>query len=167
MEGTPTQKSPIFQKGTLQGIIHNTSTAKMMHGKTTGNCSLERLGIGSKMFIPSSSNLVFEPGDASFEELLEPRRPTIYVTSNWYLRYTSWLEGTFSTIPRDGMFLIEEGEIGQSIQKLRISDNMLRMVANIEALGKSPRQIRWWEVTTPTFIPFVRIKDVTMTAATQ
>ena len=65
------------------------------------------------------------------------------------------------------MFLIENGEIGQSIQKLRISDNILRMVANIEALGKLPRQIRWWEVTTPTFIPFVRIKDVTMTAATQ
>jgi PmbA protein len=167
VEGTPTQKSPIFQKGTLQGIIHNASTAKMMQAKTTGNCSIARFGIGSKMFVPSPSNLVFEPGDASFDELLEPNRPTIYVTSNWYLRYTSRLEGSFSTIPRDGMFLIENGEISQSIQKLRISDNILRMVANIEALGKSPRQIRWWEVTTPTFIPFVRIKDATMTAATQ
>lgn len=166
-EGTPTQISPIFQRGILQGVVHNASTARMMQAKSTGNCQLVNFGIGSKLIVPGPTNTIFSPGDASFEELLEPQRPTIYVTSNWYLRYTSQLEGTFSTIPRDGMFIIEKGEIGQSIQKLRIADNLLRMIANIEAMGKTPRQIRWWEVDTPTFIPFVRIKDVPMTAATQ
>jgi predicted Zn-dependent protease len=65
------------------------------------------------------------------------------------------------------MFLIEKGEIGQPIQKLRITDNLLRMLKNIDGLGRDVQQIRWWEVETPTFIPFLRIKDVPMTAATQ
>jgi PmbA protein len=166
-EGTPTQKSPLFQQGVLQGIVHNVTSARMTQTKSTGNCQLVNFGLGSKLVVPANTNIVFSEGDASFEELLEPQRPTIYVTSNWYLRYTSQLEGTFSTIPRDGMFLIEKGEIGQPIQKLRIADNLLRMYANIEALGKTTRQVQWWEVETPTFIPFVRVKAVPMTAATQ
>jgi PmbA protein len=166
-EGTPTQKSPIFQQGVLQGVVHNASSARMTQAKSTGNCQLVNFGMGSKLVVPAFSNVVFSEGDSSFEELLEPQRPTIYVTSDWYMRYTNQLEGTFSTIPRDGMFLIEKGEIGQPIQKLRIADNLLRMYANIEALGKTSRQVQWWEVATPTFIPFVRVKDVPMTAATQ
>ncbi|MFX1402859.1 MAG: TldD/PmbA family protein [Promethearchaeota archaeon] len=166
-EGTPTQRSPLFEKGTLQGVVHNASSARVEKTKSTGNCQLVLFGMGSRFVVPSSTNLVFSEGDASFEELLEPRRPAIYVTSNWYLRYTSQLEGTFSTIPRDGMFLIEKGEIGEPIQKLRIADNLLRMYANIEALGKLVQQVKWWEVDTPTFTPFVRVKDVPMTAATQ
>jgi PmbA protein len=166
-EGTPTQKSPIFLDGTLQGVVHNATSARMQQTKSTGNCQLVNFGMGSKFVVPAATNLVFSAGDASFDELLEPKRPTIYVTSNWYLRYTSQLEGTFSTIPRDGMFLIEKGEIGHPIQKLRIADNLLRMYANIQALGKSTRQVKWWEVDTPTFIPFIRVKDVPMTAATQ
>jgi PmbA protein len=112
--------------------------------KSTGNCQLVIFGIGSRFLVPNSTNLVFSEGDASFEKLLEPQRPTIYVTSNWYIRFTSQLEGTFSTIPRDGMFLIENGEISQPIQKPRIADYLLRMYANIEALGNSVRQVKWW-----------------------
>ncbi len=166
-EGTPTQRTPIFQNGTLQKLVHNASTGRIMKTTSTGNCQLVPFYLGSKIVRPGPTNLVFKGGSQSFDELLESSRPTIYVTSNWYLRYTSYIEGTFSTIPRDGMFLIEKGEIGQPIQKLRITDNLLRMLENIDGLGREVQQIRWWEVLTPTFIPFLRIKDVPMTAATQ
>ncbi|MFX1474074.1 MAG: TldD/PmbA family protein [Promethearchaeota archaeon] len=166
-EGTPTQRTQIIRKGTLEQLVHNTSSSRMLQTKSTGNCQLAQFFIGSKLMIPGPTNIVFKQGEQSFEELLEPARPTIYVTSNWYLRYTSALEGTFSTIPRDGMFLIEKGEIGQPIQKLRITDNLVRMLGAIDGLGREVRQIRWWEVNTPTFIPFIRIRDVSMTAATQ
>jgi PmbA protein len=166
-EGTPTQRTPIVQKGVLEKLVHNASTGRMMQTSSTGNCQLVRYYLGSKIVRPGPTNLVFKGGQQSFEELLEPSRPTIYVTSNWYLRYTSYIEGTFSTIPRDGMFLIEKGEIGKPIQKLRITDNLLRMLNNIDGLGRDVQQIRWWEVITPTFIPFLRIRDVPMTAATQ
>jgi PmbA protein len=166
-EGTPTQRTPIFKEGILQSLVHNASTGRMMQTSSTGNCQLMAFYLGTKLMVPGSTNRVFQGGDQSFEELLEPSRPTLYVTSNWYLRYTSYIEGTFSTIPRDGMFLIEKGEIGQPIQKLRITDNLLRILKNIDGLGRDLQQIRWWEVLTPTFIPFIRIRDASMTAATQ
>ncbi|MHA1911576.1 MAG: TldD/PmbA family protein [Candidatus Kariarchaeaceae archaeon] len=167
IEGTNTQQTPLFDKGALVGIVHNATSAKMFGTQSTGNSQLLEFWTGAKLLVPGATNYVFEPGDNSFEELLESSKPTIYVTSNWYLRYTNQIEGLFSTIPRDGMFIIEDGEISKPIQKLRITDNLLRMINNIEAIGKEIRQVKWWEVYTPTFISPMRIKDVPMTAATQ
>ncbi|MFQ5819748.1 MAG: TldD/PmbA family protein [Candidatus Heimdallarchaeota archaeon] len=160
-EGHPTQKTLIIEKGTLKGVIYNTSTARKAGTESTGNAGLVS---------PSNHNVVFEPGGHSFEELLERAceggNQAIYVTNCWYLRYTSMLDGTFSVIPRDGMFLIEKGEITRPIRELRISDDMLTMLANVDAMENQTTQIRSWEVDTPTFIPTVLVKDVNFSAGT-
>ncbi len=168
VEGTPSGKTTLIENGFLKGILHNTSTAKQFGSKTTGNSTFYSLGIGSKFLAPAPSNIVFKEGDYHFEEMIhESRKPTIYVTSNWYTRFTNMLEGSFSTIPRDGMFLIQRGKILKPVEKLRISDNIHGMLNRIEAIGKKIIQIKWWEVPTPTFLPAIKIKDVNMTAATQ
>ena len=168
VEGTPTNKTPIIEKGVLVGIIHNTTTGMMMQASSTGNSELMDLGTGSKILAPAPTNMVFPQGKQSFDEIVaDSKKPTIYVTSNWYTRYTNMLEGKFSSIPRDGMFLIENGEIKKPVRKLRIADNLLRMSKNICAIGNDRKQIRWWEVGTPTFIPTIKIADCNITAATQ
>lgn len=167
-EGMATEKTPIVRKGVLAGLIHNTSTAKIMQAKSTGNSEFVDFGTGSKLLAPSSTNIVYTNGDQSLEEIIEEsRKPTIYVTSNWYTRFTNMLEGSFSTIPRDGMFLIEDGEIKKPVRKLRLADNLIRMSKNITAIGNDRRQIFWWEVYTPTFIPTIKVSDCKITAATQ
>ncbi|MGY5861481.1 MAG: TldD/PmbA family protein [Candidatus Thorarchaeota archaeon] len=165
-EGTPTRSNNIYEKGVLKSFLHNTSTARMFETESTGSSDLVGLGQSLRMLLPNTSNIVFENGDRSFEELLEGNKPTIYVTSNWYTRFTNYQTGEFSTIPRDAMFLIEKGEM-KPIKNVRISDSMLRMFANITAFGNDRRQVYWWEVDTPTFIPSVRIADCRITAATQ
>ncbi|MFQ6123802.1 MAG: TldD/PmbA family protein [Candidatus Heimdallarchaeota archaeon] len=160
-EGHPTQKTLLIEKGTLKGVIHNTSTAQKAGTKSTGNAGLVS---------PTNHNVVFKPGAHSFEELLERAceggTQAIYVTNCWYLRYTSMLDGTFSVIPRDGMFLVEKGEIARPIRELRISEQMLTMLRNVKAMENQTKQIRSWEVETSTFIPTVLVKDVTFSAGT-
>ncbi len=165
-EGTPTQQTEIVKEGVLRSFVHNTSTAMMYETNSTGSSQMMALGQGLKMLLPNTSNIVFDNGDHSFDELAENSKPTIYVTSNWYTRFQNYQTGEFSTIPRDAMFLIENGEM-KPIKNLRISDNTMRMFANIDALGNDRKQIYWWEVATPTFIPSVRVKDCRMSAATQ
>ena len=77
------------------------------------------------------------------------------------------MEGIFSTIPRDGIFLIENGEIQKPVRKLRLSENLLGMLSRIEAIGKDIKQINWWEVGIPTFIPTIKVADCNLSAATQ
>ena len=166
VEGTPTQRTTIFDRGVLKSFLHNTTTAKLYETKSTGSSELVSFGQGLKMLLPAPSNTVFDNGTTSVSELLEGNRPTIHVTCNWYTRWQNYQTGEFSTIPRDAMFLVKGGR-SKPIKNLRISDNILRMFANIMALGNDRKQIYWWEVETPTFIPSVRIADCRMTAATQ
>ncbi len=158
-EGHPTGRNVLVENGILKGFIHNTSTAKKAGTVSTGNAGL---------VFPQNTNVFFEPGDHSFEELMEisKDKPTIYITNNWYTRFTSYADGIFSTIPRDGMFIIENGEISKPVRELRISDTMFNIFGNIKAMGKDIKQIKSWEVAIPTFIPAVLLEDINITAAT-
>lgn len=168
VEGTPSNQTPIIKDGVLVGLIHNTSTGKIMRTESTGNSSFVNFGVGSKLLAPAPTNMIYQPGDHSPEEIIEEsKKPSIYVTSNWYTRYTNMLEGEFSTIPRDGMFLIKDGEIQKPIRKLRLADNLLDMTKRIEAIGKDVQQIHWWEVNTPTFVPTIKVSNCNFTAATK
>jgi PmbA protein len=164
-EGTPSQRTTIIEDGVLKAFVHNTSTARMYETSSTGSSTPVSMMRGIRMLLPSYSNIVFKNGDKSLSELLDNDKPTIYVTSNWYTRFQNSLTGEFSTIPRDAMLLYEKGEI-KPIKNLRISDNILRMFVNIDALGNNRKQIFWWEVRTPTIIPSVRVSDCRMSAAT-
>ena len=158
-EGHPTGRNIIVENGVLKGFIHNTSTAKKAGTTSTGNAGI---------VFPQNSNIFFEPGKNSFEELLEVSKdkPTLYITNNWYTRFTSFVDGVFSSIPRDGMFLVENGEISQPIRELRITDTMLNIFKNIKAMTKESIQIKTWEVPQPVFIPYILVEDVNLTAAT-
>jgi len=168
LEGTPRKKLPLFEDGVLKNYVHNTTSAKMFQAESTGNAALIDIGIGaSKLMGPANSNIVFNNGDHSFDELLESSRKTIFVTCNWYTRYTSRISTEYSTIPRDAAFLVENGELSTPLKNFRISDNILRQFANIDAMGNNRVQIKWWEVVIPTWIPSLRIKDCRITTATQ
>ncbi|MDH4214154.1 MAG: TldD/PmbA family protein, partial [Candidatus Thorarchaeota archaeon] len=165
-EGTPSKTITVIENGILKTLVHNTTTARMFDTESTGSSRLARMFMGMKMLLPGPSNIIFENGDQNFDELADVTRPTIYVTCNWYSRFQNYQVGDFSTIPRDAMFIVKKGEM-TPIKNMRISDNTMRMMANIDALGKDRTQVFWWEVRTPTFIPTMRIRDCRMTAATQ
>ncbi|MHA1147173.1 MAG: TldD/PmbA family protein [Promethearchaeota archaeon] len=182
-EGVKSQKTPLIENGKFIGMIQNTSSAKIWKWlnwlkfnfkqgfRSTGNSYLGGLmdeDIGPKVLAPIPSNYVYSPGDFSLEEIIsESKRPTIYITSNWYTRFTNYMEGRFSTIPRDGMFLIENGEIKKPVRKLRLSETLTGMLKRITAIGKDQKQINWWEVATPTFIPTIKVADCNITTATE
>jgi len=59
--------------------------------------------------------------------------------------------------------LIENGEIKKSLKNIRVSDNMLNLLRNIDGCSKNKEQIKSWEAETPTITPEVLIKDVNIT----
>lgn len=182
-EGTPSKSTPLITDGRFSGLIHNTSTAKLWRlintvklkfwrkTETTSNSKLGPMGMmGSEQdprsLLPSPSNYRFQPGDHSLEEMKSnSSKPTIYMTSNWYTRFTNMREGEFSTVPRDAMFLIEDGEIKKPVRNLRLTGNLLDICSKIEAIGEDIKQVKWWEVETPTFIPHIKIKNCRFTKA--
>jgi len=156
-EGVPTKRNIIVEKGILKTYLHNSTTAKKFGAETTANAGL---------IMPTPWNLVVEPGEKPFEETLSEIDDGIYVTNNWYLRYQNYQKGDFSTIPRDGMFQIKNGQIANPVRDLRISDNMLKIFQNVRELSKERLWIKWWEVPIPTLAPYAIVEDLNFTKST-
>ncbi len=156
-EGVPTKTTNIIENGVLKTYLLNTSYAKKYGMENTANAGL---------IMPRPWNLYVQPGDFEDVEIFDIQHG-LYVTNIWYTRFQNYVKGDFSTIPRDGIFLIEHGEIKKAVKNIRISDNIQRMLMNIDALGKHVHQIHWWEAETPVFTPYIRIRNVGITRATQ
>ena len=156
-EGVPTKNTMIIENGILRTYLLNHSYAKKYGLETTGNAGI---------VMPRPWNLYVDPGDYPQVEVFDVKKG-IYVTNIWYTRFQNYLTGDFSTIPRDGIFLVENGEIKKSIKNVRISDNIERMLMNIDAIGNEIYQIHWWECEIPVNVPYLRINDVGITRATK
>ena len=154
MEGVPRRRVPIVDHGTVVGYLHNTSTAAKFKTETTASAGI---------VAPHATNLDIAAGDSTLEEMISSVTKGIYVTNDWYLRYQNMATGDFSAIPRDAMFLIENGKITKPLREMRISDSIPRMLANISSLTKDRQWIKWWEVETPTLTPAAVIEKVKFT----
>jgi len=154
-EGVPTRENIFIDHGVLKTYLHNTSTAKIFDTETTANAGL---------VMPNPWNIEMEPGDMNKGELFKQVKKGLYLTNTWYTRFQNYAKGDFSTIPRDGIFLIENGEVKQSLKDIRISDNVLNMLNNITAISKERQHVHWWgEADPPSLSPYVLIKNVHIT----
>lgn len=154
-EGAPTRENVFIDHGVLKTYLHNTSTAKIFKTETTGNAGL---------VVPNPWNIEMKAGDMSKDELFKQVKKGLYLTNTWYTRFQNYAKGDFSTIPRDGIFLVENGEIKQSLKDIRVSDNVLNMLNNISSISKERQHVHWWgEADPPSLSPYVLIKNVHIT----
>jgi len=114
---------------------------------------------------PHPWNLEVSPGDSSFDEMVREMKRGIVLTSNWYTRFKNYRTGEFSTVPRDGAYLVENGKITRALKGMRAGDDLIRMFSSVELLSKAREWIQWWEVDTPTLCPWMLIGGVTITRA--
>jgi PmbA protein len=163
-EGYPCQHTPLIVKGKLENYLHTSYTAAKYRARLTGNAHFEA---GIAGMVPAARNLIIEAGEEKIEDLFEEAQTGLYITNNWYTRFQNYQTGDFSTICRDGVFEIKNGKLGNPVNGLRVSDNMLRILQSIEALSRQREWIRWWEVPTPTLLPHTLVKDVGMTTTSK
>jgi PmbA protein len=155
-EGVGTRSNKIIENGVLRCYLHNLTTASKWKVKDTGNAGF---------VTPHPWNLEIGSGDATYEEMVGEMKKGIVLTSNWYTRFKNYRTGEFSTVPRDGAYLVERGKIVKPLKGMRMGDDLERMFSSVTMLSKHREWIRWWEVDTPTLCPWMLIDGVTMTRA--
>ncbi|MFH1399705.1 MAG: TldD/PmbA family protein [Candidatus Woesearchaeota archaeon] len=153
-EGTPTKNKQIIQNGKLKTYLHNTSTGKRHNTTTTGNAGI---------LSPEPFNLVLEAGKVSKQEMIESVKLGVYLTNVWYTRFQNYNTGDFSTIPRDGAFLIKNGKLVHPVKELRVSDNLLNILKSTAILTKETKQVFGWEVNIPVVTPIALVNGVRVT----
>jgi len=169
-EGLGTRPNVLVQKGILKTYLHNTSTATRYKAASTANAAFHHFRDGGGpggIITPGPWNLHMLPGTKTVDKLFGAVDRGLYVTNIWYTRYQNYVAGDFSTIPRDGIFLIEKGEVKGPVRDLRISENMRSFYQRVAALSNEGRQIHSWECETPTVQPYALVESVNVSRSTQ
>jgi PmbA protein len=144
----------LIENGVLKSYLHNTSTSRKLNQKPTGNAGI---------VYPMPWKIEVKKGDYGFDEMIKELKEGLIVTNTWYTRYTSFVEGTFSTLPRDAIFYVKNGRIEGFAKNLRINSNFLDFFKNIDAMGKRQEEVKWWESFLPVKIPPLLVEDVLIT----
>jgi len=155
-EGVSTRTNKIIDGGVLKGYLHNLTTAKKWKTESTGSAGF---------VTPHAWNLEVGAGDSSYDEMVKEMKKGIILTSNWYTRFKNYRTGEFSTVPRDGAYLVEGGKIVRSLKGMRAGDDLHRMLTSVQLISKNREWVQWWEVDTPTLCPWLLIDGMTITRA--
>lgn len=155
-EGVATKSNLIIGAGMLRGYLHNLTTARKWKTKSTGSAGF---------VTPHAWNIEVGKGDSSHDEMVKEMKRGIILTSNWYTRFNNYRTGEFSTVPRDGAYLVENGKVVKALKGMRAGDDLQRLFSSVRLLSKAREWIQWWEVDTPTLCPWMLIDGVTITRA--
>jgi TldD protein len=129
-EGIQTQKTPLIEKGTLTGLMHNRETACKLNMEPTGNARTENFRFEP---IIRMRNTYLAPKDRTFKELVED------VDFGYYLKSfrggQANLDGTFQVGVQEA-YEIVKGELGAPVRNTSISGNTLETLHEIDAVGR-------------------------------
>ena len=111
-----------IEKGVLKNVYYDAVTAR-------------RQKVPPSTATPNMS-LVVEGATQTIEEMVKSTKRGLLVTFFWYLRPVDTLTLLNTGMTRDGLFLIENGEIAGPVQNFRWNMSPLVAFANISAIGK-------------------------------
>jgi len=163
-EGAPTRRTVLVKDGILKTYLHSTSTARRFRTKSTssaGSLVPERFKVAMQ---PVPFHPVLKAGRWSTEEMVEDTKRGLYLNHTWYTRFQNYSTGDFSTIPRDAILRIEDGQIVGAAKNVRVSDNLMGLWKSVDALSKDTEEIYWWDdATPPSTLPSARARNVMIT----
>jgi PmbA protein len=163
-EGVPTRRNVLVKGGILKTYLHNTSTAKRFKTKTTASAGPLIPTAFSFAAQPIPMHPVLQTGDWTADEVIADTKNGLYLNNTWYTRYQNYATGEFSTIPRDAILLIRDGEIAGAVKNIRISDNMMNFWKSVDALSNTAEEVYWWdEAAPPSHLPVIRAKALNIT----
>ena len=161
-EGVPKQKVEIVTKGTVMGPVYDRHTASKAGRTSTGHA----LTPSFYMYSPMAVNLFMAPGDSSAAEMIKKTERGLYITRFWYTRLVHPRDAVVTGMTRDGVFMIEDGELTFPVKNLRFTQSYVQALAQVEAVSRDTRQLSSDWVNIATQVPSLKINSFNFTGTT-
>jgi TldD protein len=130
-EGTKSRRNHLIKEGLLVGRMHSRETAALMGEPLTGNGRAINYRFAP---IPRMTNTFIEPGETTFEEMLETAGDGIYVRG----AFGGTGGETFTFTAEDGYY-IRGGKLAGHIRDIKLQGNLFETLKNIAAVGNDLR----------------------------
>ncbi|OGO39963.1 MAG: peptidase C69 [Chloroflexi bacterium RBG_16_57_8] len=149
-EGVPSQRTPLFEQGSIANFLYDLQTAAQAGRRSTGNA-----GRGRGLPSPSPSAFIFASGDVSFEQMVSEVKEGLVVEDLMGAGQGNVLGGDFSGNVLLG-YKIENGRITGRVKNAMVSGNVYQLLKNVAAVGSDGRWVGG--VHTPSlFFPAVSV----------
>jgi predicted Zn-dependent protease len=161
-EGVPKQRVDIVKQGVVVGPVYDRYSGAKMGKSSTGHAT----PISFRNFGPLALNLFMSPGDASVQEMITSTKRGLYINRFWYTRLVHPRDCVITGMTRDGVFMIEDGELAYPVKNLRYTMPYVQALANVEAVGKATHILVGEFVGISVRVPALKIKDFHFTGST-
>lgn len=130
MEGTPTQRVTLVEKGVFKAVCHDRRSAALCGHKNTGHASQQPDARGA-----TPGSLVVGTGDQTLEQMIAGTKRGLLVTKLHYTNTVNQQDVSITGLTRAGTFLIEDGKLKHAVKNMRFTQSLLSAFAEIEAIG--------------------------------
>jgi predicted Zn-dependent protease len=118
-DGFPLAPTTWVDRGTLTNLSYSRYWARKQSRPPTGDHAVVQLSGGSA---------------ASQEELVRGVKRGLLITRFWYTRWVDHQSMLITGLTRDGVFLIEDGQITRPVNNFRFNESPVAMLRNVEAM---------------------------------
>jgi predicted Zn-dependent protease len=122
-------------------------------------------------FAPAIDNLALEvPGaSSSLDELVATTNRGLLLTCLWYIREVDPATLLLTGLTRDGVYLVEDGQVVGAVNNFRFNESPLDMLRDTIVAGSAERALsrEWGEWMERTKMPALRVADFNMSSVSQ
>jgi len=164
--GASSELSSVFDNGAAIGrteVISGGQISELVH---TRRLAAEH---GTR-FSPLADNLMMDGGDeSSTQDLVAGVRRGLLVTSQWYLREVDPMTMLLTGLTRDGVFLIEHGEIVGAVNNFRFNMSPLDVLRQACAVGRTEAGLsrEWSDWFTRSAMPAIVVDGFNMSSVSK
>lgn len=159
-EGLPKQNVILIEDGVLKNLVYSQASAKRMKTKYTGHGFALPNAWGE-----APTNMVFEGGKTSIEDMIKNTDRGLLITRFWYIREVDPMHKIVTGMTRDGTFLVENGKIKHAVKNMRFNESLFHFLNNVVEMGPSVRASG--EEGMDMVVPALKAADFNFTSSTQ
>jgi predicted Zn-dependent protease len=126
------------------------------------------LEFGAPVAVPAD-NLLMTGGSAGLADMIAGTERGLLLTTLWYIRTVDPTVLLLTGLTRDGVYLVEDGEVTAAVNNFRFNESPLDLLRRATEAGASeptlPRE--WGDWATRAAMPTLRIPDFHMSSVSQ
>ena len=117
----------------------------------------------------AADNLVMTGGSVDLADMIAATERGLLLTTLWYIREVDPTTLLLTGLTRDGVYLIEDGEVTAAVNNFRFNESPLDLLRRATEAGVSEKTLprEWGDWATRAAMPSLRIPDFHMSSVSQ
>ena len=117
----------------------------------------------------AADNLVMTGGSSDLADMIAATERGLLLTTLWYIREVEPTTLLLTGLTRDGVYLIEDGEVTAAVNNFRFNESPLDLLRRATQAGVSEKTLprEWGDWATRAAMPSLRIPDFYMSSVSQ